>query len=123
MRSFVVSGPSEVGVLPISKRPELVGKLPPADIPINRNNFWSTEEFFRYHYFNLVALFKAIVERSIIIEESNLESPLEPPDPSEKSMIFFPTRVTESMNVKAMRVAPPNIPAYFQRLRVPSKEE
>lgn len=120
IRSFVVSGPSDVGVLPIPKNPSLVGKLPPKNMPITSRNFWSTEDFVNYHYSNLVTLFKAIVKRSIQIEEGDLQGPSPVLDPAEKKLIceglFFPTRVTKKMTVRKMRVSAINLSAYFQRL-------
>jgi len=74
IRSFVVSGPSDVGVLPIPREPRLVGRLPPKDLEINSQNFWSTQECVSYHYSRLVTLFEAIVERSVQIELNTLRA-------------------------------------------------
>ena len=119
IRSFIVSGPSDVGFLPIPKKPSLVGKLPPKQMSISSENFWSTRDFVVLQYLNLVSLFKAIVERSIQILERELNV-LPVPDVAERRMAnkasFFPTRVTKSMTVKKMRVSNIDLSAYYKRI-------
>ena len=117
IRSCIVNGPSEVGVLPIPRKASLVGKLPPNKMPINRKNFWSTEDYVKYHYFKLVDLFQAIIHVSIQFEEKELEGPLEIPDRAEEKMTTFPTKVTKTMTVRAIKMVPPNVQAYFTGLR------
>ena len=120
IRSFIVSGPSDVGVLPIPRKPSLVGKLPPEDLQITSKDFWSTQEFVDYHYSRLLTLFKAIVERSIQIELSVLKGVVPSPEPDEMRMAsqacFFPTRVTKTMTVERMKVSNIDLSSYFERL-------
>jgi len=117
IRSCIVNGPSDVGVLPIPRKASLVGKLPPNKMPINHKNFWSTENYVNYHYFKLVDIFQAIIHRCIQLEEKELEELLEIPDRAEEKMTTFPTKVTKSMTARAIKIVPPNVQAYFARLR------
>jgi len=120
IRSFVVSGPSDVGALPIPREPSLFGKLPPDDLQITSKDFWSTQEFLEYHYSRLVTLFRVIVERSISIEMSTLKDTVPSPDPAEVAMArqgcLFPTRVTKAMTVKRMKVSSLDLSTYYERL-------
>lgn len=113
VRPFIVVGASEVGFLPIPKKKALGKELYK---PINSKNFWSTEEYVRYHYSKLVTLFKAIVERSIQIEKSDLGGPTPLHDRTEEKMIIFPTRLTEKRTIRKMGIMSVNLSAYFKRL-------
>jgi len=94
IRCMLVNGPSEVGALPIPRKDIELG-LEVFRKPINRENFFSTQEFLDYHYRNLVKLFCKVVERCIEIE---LVSIAEPPVDIEveNTLAAFPTMTTQS---------------------------
>jgi hypothetical protein len=119
IRSFIINGPCEVGLLPIMKKPSLVGKLPPKDLKLTSKNFWSTSDFVNHHYSNLLTLFKAIVDRCIWIELNSIEGNLPRLDPKEVSMaqaVFFPTRSTQTTTIKNMKISSIDLSSYYARL-------
>lgn len=119
-RSFVVIGPSDVGVLPIPKKPSMVGKLPPNDMRITSKNFWSTQSFVEYHFSQLVTLVITIIQRSIVIETRTFDGEIPRLEKNEINMarkgIFFPTRLTTRMTIKKMAISNLDLSAYFKRL-------
>lgn len=117
IRSLIISGPSDVGVLPIPRKASLVGRLPPKNMKVNNNNFWSTEDYVKYHYLKLIDLFQTLMHQCIQVEEEKLDIPLDIPDKAEEQMTVFPTKVTKKMTVKAIKIVPPNIKFYFEGLR------
>jgi hypothetical protein len=102
IRSIIVQGPSDVGILPIPRDVTLGSKA--LGLAVTKENFWSTQEFVERHYSNLVNLFQAIIERSIDIEMKDLSEPPPIPSDAEKQLMFFPTKVTENMTVTKMKV-------------------
>jgi hypothetical protein len=119
IRSFIISGPCEVGLLPIPRKPSLVGKLPPKDLKLTSKNFWSTRDFVNYHYSNLLALFTAIIDRCIWIELNSIKGDLPRLGPKEANMaqaIFFPTRSTQTTIIKNMKVSSIDLSSYYARL-------
>lgn len=119
IRSFIVNGPCEVGLLPIVRKPSLVGKLPPENLKLTSKNFWSTSDFVNHHYSKLLTLFKAIVDRCIWIELNSIKGDLPRLDPKEANMaqaIFFPTRSTQTTTIKKMRISSIDLSSYYSRL-------
>ena len=102
IRCMLISGPSEVGALPIPKKDIELG-LDAFHMPIDSKNFFSTKQFLDYHYTNLVDLFRKVVERCIEIE---LVGIVEPPIDAEveKMLSMFPTMATWSGVLKKFRV-------------------
>ena len=123
-RAFLVSDPSQVGVLPIIRKASLIGKLPPSKMHTRatRKYFWSTEEFITHQYNNLLTLFKVISDRCIEIEENDLDKPLSVSDleyaHKRAKLCLFPLIITGTRTVNKFILGPINIPAYFARLRV-----
>jgi len=107
IRSLLIQGASEVGVLPIPKEVEL--KPDEQDkLAITRENFWSTRDFVENHYSNLIALFLAIVDRCIQIEREGLSKPVSIDPEAEKSFSMFPFRLKDKrMLVKRTKVKIP----------------
>lgn len=114
LRSYVINGPSEVGILPIIKKPDLLGSLL-GDIELNKENFYSTSEYVQYHYLNLVSLVKTIIRRCIEIEKKHFKRKLIIPEEAEKSLILFPIRVTQNMTASKIVIGPRDIKTYFTR--------
>jgi hypothetical protein len=102
IRCMLMSGPTEVGALPIPKKNVELG-LRAFDKPINAENFFSTKQFLDYHYSNLVRLFRKVVERCIEIELIGIAEP--PVDLEvEKMLIMFPVKATWSGTLTGFRV-------------------
>jgi hypothetical protein len=102
IRCPLMSGPTEVGALPIPKKNIELG-LHAFDKPINAENFFSTKQFLDYHYTNLVNLFRKVVERCIEIELIGIAEP--PVDVEvEKKLSAFPVRATWSGALMGFRV-------------------
>jgi hypothetical protein len=119
IRSFIVNGPCEVSLLPIVRKPSLVGKLPPKGLKLTSKNFRSTLDFVNHHYSNLLTLFKAIIDRCIWVELNSIKGDLPRLDPKEANMaqaIFFPTRSTQTIIIKKMRVSSIDLSSYYARL-------
>jgi hypothetical protein len=102
IRCMLISGPSEVGALPIPRKDIELG-LGAFHKPINGKNFYSTREFLEYHYSSLVKLFSKVIERCIEIE---LASVVEPPVDVEveRSIATFPVMTTWSGTLVGFRV-------------------
>jgi len=103
IRCRLIHGKTEVGVLPIPRKVAL-GYEEQTELPLTRDNFWSTKDFVEYHYSNLLQLFLAIVERCIQIERRALQEPVPVPAEIEKELMLFPTYVTENMTAEKMKV-------------------
>jgi hypothetical protein len=103
IESLSVHGKSDVGMLPIPKNISL-SIAEQRKIPINSKNFWSTKDFVEHHYSHLAELFREIVDRSIQIENLDLEEPVTVPEHFMNLLSFFPTHVTENMTVQRMKV-------------------
>lgn len=102
VRNMLIIGPSDVDVLPIPKK-NLDAGLRAFDIPITRDNFWSTSEFLEHHYMNLATLFRAIIERCIQIESASLAEPIPVDVDAEKNLISFPFKLTQTMTVTRVK--------------------
>jgi len=102
VRNMLIIGPSDVGVLPIPKK-NLDAGLKAFDLPITRENFWSTREFLEHHYRNLVTLFRAIIDRCIEIESASLTEPTPVDVDAEKYLITFLFMSTQPMTLKKVK--------------------
>jgi hypothetical protein len=102
IRNMLIVGPSECGPLPIPRR-DLDKGLRAFDRPITRKHFFSTKEFLEHHYNNLIAMFRAVVERSIEIELISVTEPSVDLE-VERSLGVFPLKSTESMNLAKIKV-------------------
>lgn len=102
IRCMLISGTSECGALPIPKRDLELG-LNAFNRPINRQNFFSTEQFVNYHYTNLVNLFRTIVDRSIEIELISIVEPSVDVE-VERTLSMFPCQTTWSGQLQGMKV-------------------
>lgn len=102
IRCMLISGPSEVGALPIPRNHLELG-LEAFRKPITAKNFFSTEEFLDYHYRNLVGVFRRVVERCIEIELITIPEP--PVDVEvEKTLSAFPFQPTWSGKLEGFKV-------------------
>lgn len=102
IRSLIIQGPSDVGILPIPRDVTLGAKA--LGMAVTKENFWSTEQFVVHHYSSLATLFQGIIGRSIEIEGKDLTEPLPIPSDAEKELMIFPTMATENMTITKMKV-------------------
>jgi hypothetical protein len=103
LRIALVHGSTKVGILPIPKK--IMSSLPEQrELELTTDNFWSTEDFVEYCYSNLLTLFVAIVDRTLQIEKRDVTTPITIDIDSSRTMTIFPTRVTENMTLKKMKV-------------------
>jgi len=117
LRTCIINGPSDVGMLPIFRNPTLFGQVIPNDMKIDNENFYTTDEYVTLHFMNLVRLFRGILKRCIEIEKKRFKGKLDIPDKAEESMAFFPTRITQKIMLEKMIMGPSNIAVYFGRTR------
>ena len=100
IRVAIIQGKSEIGALPIPK--DVTKGVGALDLELNKQNFWSTEEFVNIHYSNLTNLFQKLIVRCIEIESMGLSSPVTI-NYDESKLGFFPTRSTENITPKTIR--------------------
>ena len=110
VRDSILIGPSNVGVLPLPKKAHVDMKG-----PITPKNFWSTSDFVKYHYYQFIYLFNAVVKRSIQIEVKDLDK-IPVPDPDELKLCLFRTRVTEKMTAQKVIMSNITLSSYYKRL-------
>ena len=102
VRNMLIIGRNDVGVLPIPRK-NLEAGLQAFDLPITRENFWSTREFLEHHYMNLVTLFRVIIDRCIEIESASLVEPTPVDVDVEKNLITFPLKLTQNMTITKVK--------------------
>jgi len=103
IRSYLIQGKSNVGVLPIPKN-VMMRFEEQQNLEINEENFISTKNFVEYHYQNLISLFNIIIQSAIEIERRNLKDSIPTPSDAEKQMTVFPTKSLQDMKLKEMKV-------------------
>jgi len=103
MRSIIIYGPSEVGIMPVPKK--LSNNYEKAlQASLTRDNFSSIKEFAHYHYYNLTKLFNAIVQRAIQIESQDLSETIPKPDQVESQLAIFPVRVNKTTHFTRIKI-------------------
>jgi hypothetical protein len=73
------------------------------NMPLNSQNFWSTKDFVSHHYSKVTELFRAIVDRSIQIENLDLTEPITIPENFKDQLSIFPVHSTENMALQKIR--------------------
>jgi hypothetical protein len=103
IRSRIIQGKNEVGILPIPKNVTLNFEKQ-MELPITKNDFISTNDFANYHYSNLVSLFNLIIAGSIEIEKRNFKGNIPIPSDVEKQLTTFPTKTIRDMKPDGIKV-------------------
>ncbi|MCK4364567.1 MAG: hypothetical protein KAW45_00795 [Thermoplasmatales archaeon] len=103
IRSRIIQGKNEVGILPIPKNVTLNFEKQ-MELPITKDSFISTNNFANYHYSNLVSLFNIIIDGAIEIEKRNLKGTIPIPSDVEKQLTLFPTRAIKDMKPDGIKV-------------------
>lgn len=103
IESLSVHGKSEVGMLPIPRNISLSVEEQ-RKLTVDSKYFWSTKAFVEHHYSQLAELFREIVDRSLKIENSDLEEPVTVPEHFMQNLAMFPTHSTENMTLQKMKV-------------------
>ncbi len=101
-RIFMTFGPTEIGLLPIPKAITEDYKI--KDVPLRKENYWTTQEFIDFHFTKLTSLFRLIVARCIEIERDRLGTTPPTPQKSTYPIIAFPIYVADDMKLKEIRL-------------------
>jgi len=103
VRSRIIQGKNEVGILPIPKNVTLNFEKQ-MELTISKVDFVSTNDFANYHYSNLVSLFNLIIDGSIEIEKRNFKGNIPISLDVEKQLTTFPTRAIRDMKPDGIKV-------------------
>ena len=103
VRSRIIQGKNEVGILPIPKNVTLNFEKQ-MELKITKDDFISTNDFANYHYSNLVSLFNLIIDGSIEIEKRNFKGNIPISLDVEKQLTTFPTRAIRDMKPDGIKV-------------------
>lgn len=103
IESLSILGKSDVGILPIPRNISLSVEEQ-MKLGVNSKNFWSTKDFVEHHYSQLAELFREIIDRSLQIENLDLEEPVTVPEHFMHNLTMFPTHCTENMTLRKIKL-------------------
>lgn len=97
IRSLIIQGKSDVGIMPIPKKVTL-NLDEQMKLKISKEDFISTKNFVEHHYSNLINLFNTIIEYAYYFEKKDLVGTIPIPAEAEQNLQLFPTKTTKDMS-------------------------
>lgn len=97
IRSLIIQGKSDVGIMPIPKKVTL-NLDEQMKLKISKEDFISTKNFVEHHYSNLINLFNTIIEYAYYFEKRDLVGTIPIPAEAEQNLQLFPTKTTKDMS-------------------------